>query len=338
MLSLAFILSLAAASPSLPLGTVVAGVSTHDGTHTDVTAFLPDGTSRVLFVEAHAAGFVPKGSLSDARVALALQHEGADGATVVVRSLDDEAVRTVVGERAIASQAPRMQEGHVTWVRAAEKPSRSTFDVIAAPIGGAGEEVRASIDGAWLSPLGDGHFVHITANGAHRVVALRGASLDVVRELGKGPMRLPAVASPHTGSAVVERGLGGGRAQLVAFIGPTLEHPRILRAGIAGMDPLVVTGGEGNVVAGAGTKRAMLTVIDSPGDAERRIDLGVAGVASPLAAAAVAGELVIVARIDRGRALPGETWIVDAKGPRALAKGGVIEVYGIVTSAPGGVR
>lgn len=310
-------LSLALASQALPSGTVVAGVSTHEGTRTDVTAFLPDGSARVLFVEEHAAGFVPKGSLDASQLALAVQHDGADGASVVVLDLVSN-TRVVAGERAIASQAPRSTGQSVTWVRAAETPERSTFDVVSARDGN--EEVLASIDGAWLAPLrGDARFLHITTDGVHRVVALRGTSLDVERSLGKGPLRLPALTSD--GTVVIERTLGNGRARL--------ERAGVtLREGIAGMDPLIVDGARDIVVAGAGTKRAAIVTIEKTG--ERIIELGRAGVATPVAAALIDGNIIVVARVDRGRSLPPETWLIGGRGPRALATGGSIEVYGVI--------
>jgi hypothetical protein len=359
-------------NPPWPAGTVLAGVSTANGTSTDVTAFFPDGTKRVLFVEEHAAGIVPKGTLSQGGnawttiLALAVQRDGAEGASVVLR--DANARRLVVGQRAIASQAPRILSSmdanqaapmrlSATWVRAAEQPARSTFDVVhtlledvpAAPLREplVTEEVVASIEGAWLSPIEERddrsawRFVHITAKGAHRVVRLDGlddATLDVERELGKGPMRLPALIAPF---ALVERPLGKGRARLVALEGAAPSRERILREGIAGMDPLAAGG---VVVAGAGTKRAAVVVFEPKVSArggpvvwnEREIHFGRAGVATPLAASSVLGETVVVARLDRGRALPQELWLVDKNGARALATSGVFEVYGIVTigSAP----
>lgn len=334
-LPLALVFTSALVAQPLPAGTVVAGVGTHEGTRTDVTAFLPDGTTRVLFVEEHAAGFVPKGALHDGRVALAVQHDGADGASVVVLDLASgtngangaSGARVVAGERAIASQAPRITAGdRVTWVRAAEKPTGSTFDVVTTRIdhderGTISEEVLASIDGAWLTPLDATHFVHITNDGTHRVVAARDASLELVRELGKGPLRRPALTS---GAPIVERAIGNGRARL--------ERGGVtLREGIAGMDPLVVDGARDVVVAGAGSKRSALVVYSSEG--ERVFELGRAGVATPLAAAMVRDGLVIVARLDRGRALPAEHWLVSARGSRALATRGVVEVYGIVGDA-----
>jgi hypothetical protein len=326
-------LALALAAQALPTGTVIAGVSTHDGTRTDVTAFLPDGSARVLFAETHAPGFVPRGALVNAHLALALQHDGADGATVVVHDLASGA-RVVAGERAIAKQAPRVIGDAVTWVRAAETPARSTFDVVRASLGadsaGTGEEILASIEGAWLTPLTADQYLHVTVDGAHRIVARRGTSLDLVRELGKGPLRRPALASADV---IIERAIGNGRAQLVRIRSGGLLREEVVREGIAGMDPIVVDGtpaAHSVIVAGAGTKRAALVVLDAS-KRERIIDVGRAGVATPLTASMIDGALLIVARVDRGRALPPETWIVDGRGaPRALAVGGAVEVYGVV--------
>lgn len=327
MLALVFALTCAS---SLPSGTVVAGVSTIDGTHTDVTAFLPDGTARVLFVEAHAKGLIPKGiAYDDDTFIFAVQHEGADGARVI---LHDAARRVVVGERAIASQAPRLHleagSNRATWIRAAETPARSTFDVVSAPVdgdGGGAEEVLASIEAAWLTRVGD-KYVSVTRDGEHRLMKRVGTELVVERSLGKGPLRLPAITARDVVVEVVERAAGQGRARIM--IGD-----RVVHEGIAGMDPIAV--GD-DVVIGAGTKRAALLILPS----SKRLDIDRAGVATPLAAARVNGEIVVVARLDRGRSLPSEVWLVSERGARLLFTGGAVEVYGVIgaSGATGGAR
>ena len=332
MFALAF--ALAAAGP-LPAGTVIAGVSSPNSPRTEVMALFPDGTQRPLFTEEHAPGFVPKGALNTAatRVVLAVQKDGAEGASVVVWDFASGA-RTLVGERAVRTQAPSIFGDVVTWVRAAESPLRSTFDVVSARMDGGGEEVRASIEGAWLTPIAgfaQARYLHLTSDGDNRIVALEGTALEVIRVLGKGRYRIPALAGPTR--SLVERGLPGGRAEVID------ERGALVRTGLAGMQPLAVSTARSGrspdgvaFVMGAGGKHAALVAIEETreGTRERSLDLGRPGIATPLAATLVNGALTVVARLDRGRALPAELVLLDGRGARVLVTGGSVEVYGVV--------
>jgi hypothetical protein len=338
---------------ALPAGTVVAGVSQSDSARTEVTAFFPDGTSRVLASEGHKRGFLPKGSLdaspAPSRIVLAVPEEGGDGATIVVLDLATGA-RMQVGTRAIASQRPLLVDGRVTWVRASETEKRSTFDVVEAPLAGGGEEVLASVEGAWLSPIAasPGHYLLIDVNGGNRVVARDGATFVDVRDLGTDRVRSPAlVAAPGERNHVwLERGEPQGRALLLAI--DARGGTTVMRAGLAGMDPLAVGG---LIVAGAGEKHASLVVLDGtrsgprlhtsplpgvPPDRfvdraiDRIVDLGRPGIATPRAGALVDDALVVAAWLDRGASLPGELVVVDARGTRVLVNDALAEVYGVM--------
>lgn len=340
-----FALALAASSPpaepsALPAGSVVLGVSTIDGTATEITALLPDGGQRLLAEEAHDRGIVPKGTLTrDGRLVLAVQPRGAEGASVVVLDLASGA-RRVEGQRAIASQAPLVVEDAggeaVVFVRAHETPARSTFDVVRARGGQA--EVIASTDAAWLAPVATSsvpadRFLRIEPSGAASVVHVDKDALVKDIDVGKGPVRLPLLvpSSEGGGRVLVERVLPDASEVVDATTGAVVAR------GLGELRPLAL--GDGRVVVGAGTKRAGVRVLrlDARGRVQKDelLPSERAGVATPLAAALVDGRPVVVAWLNRGQALPGELWLFTSGSARALlpARAGVaVEVYGVVTS------
>lgn len=364
MLVLSLLGALAAALAPLPAGTVVVGEGDIDGRATGIVALLPDGTRRSLGVEVHRPGRLPPGVLDpvDGRtLALTVLTERGEGAQVVILDVVTGG-RRVVGDGAIALQAPVLLEDAVLFVRADERPERSTFDVLRVPRAGAdpgaapgadpegAAEVVASTTGAWLTPVAGapGRFLHLDEAGQHRIVTLAAARLEPIVALGRGRLRAPVLVGQRVffervgdkGSEIVEATVPGGR--------------RVLARGLPGMDPLLVpvaavpgTSATSTpvVVHGTGEKRAGLQVLrlDETGrlDKEDRLDGGRAGVATPRAAARAGDAVLVVVWLDRGRALPGELWLWStAAAPRRLLAprpGLVVEVYGVV-GLPGNAR
>jgi hypothetical protein len=332
MLSLAVLAALAAAAP-LPAGAVVLGLSSIEGTSTALVALLPDGTRLTLGEESHRAGFAPRGALAQdgsPRLVLAVVPEGAAAADVVVLELLEPAARALWGRGAVPLQPPFLLNDDAIFVRAAESPAGSTFDVVRARRGE--EEVLTSTTGSWLTPVrgAAGLYLLIDERGDASLVD---TDLRRVAAIGKERVRSPAVIGGQRGGArggalIVER-RAGARAEVIDVLSGD-----VLAAGLPGMDPMAL--GD-RLFFGAGEKRAAIRVLragrgqklveEAPLSSER------AGVASPRAAALVKGAPHIVAWLDRGQALPGELWLFSPQGARALltpAPGEVVEVYGVI--------
>lgn len=304
-----------AASP-LPPGTVVVGVSTIDGTATELTALSPSGERELVGVVEHARGRLPRGLLLDHRLLLVTAVD--DGAAAVLEELSlDDGSRRVLADRARAAVPPTVDRtGAVLFVR---QPAEGRFELVRARDGA----LLARVDAAWVQPLrgGGGAVLVVERAGGARVAEPAGGTLVTLAELGKVTARSPAVVA---GRVLVEIALADGRARVL-----DATRGRVLRDGLAGMDPLALDGR--TVSYGAGTKAAAIVVDD--GRAPRTLSAPRAGVAHPLAGAVVNGRAQVVAWLDRGAALPGELWRFSDDGAERLlepAVGVALEVYGVV--------
>lgn len=323
---------LAAAAAPFPAGSVVVGISSVAGTRTELVALLPDGHRRPLGEETHRSGFLPRGQLDGDTLVLAVRAPGHDDADVVTRKLP-EGNRRMVARGAHFLLGPVVHGDDVLFLRAFEKPGASTFDLVRARRGA--EEVLASGPAAWMQPVRGSHdrFLRIGLDGG---TALVDDNLHMVLPIGASPLRSPALVH---GSLVVEHGLADERAEVIH-----VPSGAVLARGLRGMDPLALPDGSGRLVMGAGGKRAALVVarLDNQKLADPvTLAADRAGVASPLAAAVVDGAPVVVAWLDRGRALPGELWLFTMRGARALlppTTGLAVEVYGVVGSTKAGAR
>ncbi|MBI1948198.1 MAG: hypothetical protein HYS27_21085 [Deltaproteobacteria bacterium] len=317
MLTLALLL----ATAPLPAGTVVFGLSSVDGTTTELTALAPSGERELLAVVEHARGRLPKGLLlADRLVLVTAVADDARGVLEEVR-LHDGARHLlgggVLADHALAAVPPSVDRaGAVLFVR---QPAPERFEVVRAADGA----VLARADAAWLQPARGrpGAFLLVERGGGARLVELSTAGLHTVEALGKGTLRSPAVMGKLL---VVELAMAKGRARVLE-----LPSRRVLREGLAGMDPLLLD--DATVAFGAGTKAAAVIVDD--GRAPRTLSAPQAGVAHPLAGAMVGGRAHVVAWLDRGSALPGELWRFSDDGAVRLlepAVGVAVEVYGVV--------
>lgn len=310
---LALLFALAALAP----GDVVVGVSTNDGVVTDVKV-----GDRVVASIAHAPGEPPQGVLVGNAV-IATVPTGRGSARVERVPLDGGAP-VVLAARATPRQPPiALADDAAAFVRGAG--GEGPFDVVVARPGG--EEVVAALDVAWATPVRGARaplFLTIAGDGRGAIVDVDPASgtARVARDLGFGPFRFPCGAGALSDLILVERAGsadGGGHHVVDATTGKSLaasKHP--------GLSPAC---GEG--VAAWSTGRKDGTVVVRRGVDEKVVRVGRAGVARPQAVALVGGAPVVVVRLDRGAALPQETWVVDARGARKLAEGGAVVVYGI---------
>lgn len=308
-------LALALAAAPLPAGTVVLGLSTVDGTRTEVVALTPAGERRALSTVTHLAGHLPRGVLRQDSVVLVSAVDDAAGATVEEVRLGDGA-RRVLATGALRGVPPTVDEaGEVLFVRAGKTP---TLEVVRARDGA----VRARVEASWLHPARGhaGAFLVVERRGGARLAAVANGALQTLATLGKVSARSPAMTPRRW---LVEERLPDGRAHVVE-----VGTGKLVREGLAGMDPLPLDGD--TLAFGAGTKAAAIIV---DGARSRQLSAPQSGVAHPLAGALVGDVAHVVAWLDRGASLPGELWrFTDGGAVRLLepASGLAVEVYGVV--------
>jgi hypothetical protein len=314
-LALALLSSCIATSSPLPAGTVILGVSTIDGTHTDIVAVAPSGEREVLGELEHARGRIPKGTFDQITgriVTVAVVDDGVG--TVVEETLIATGARSVVDSNAIAIQAPHT----AVLIR---EPTEGHFEVVR------DHQVTSTFDGAWLMYVGQREFFAVDADGTNELLVDQGDSLQALKpNFGKGRFRSPVVGE------IVEHDIDASHAEIVTI------DKRVLYRGLPGMDPIRV--GFNRIALGGGTKHATILLGRFGHDGLEKVvlDAHMAGVATPLAAATVdewGDEAVVVAWIDRGASLPGELVRFDELSGRVDVIAGpevhaAYEVYGVV--------
>jgi hypothetical protein len=322
MIALAISLALLAAPH--PAGSVVLGVSTIEGTETEILVVTPRGEREVLGTLTHARGHIPKGILAGDRV-LTVARVPDDAGGVLEETLLSTGARRVLLTNVLATQAPSLDD--TQRVLAVRQDAERTFSIVRAD----DAKTLARVTASWLTPARGSPGAFLVIDGARTrlsILAERGLEDTVV--LGEGPVRSAVLT--RAGFAI-ERARAGGRADLVMAGRSQAAKHDVVRAGLAGMDPLPC--GE-DIVVGSGEKHATLLLLRRVGDTHvkrARLTADRAGVATPRACAMVDGAVVAVAWLDRGAALPGELWRFTPAGASALLApqtGAAVEVYGVI--------
>ena len=276
---------------ALPPGTVVVGVSTIDGTNTDVVAVAPSGEREVLTSLEHARGRIPKGDLLRDDDVLETVSAVDDGAGSVLEWTDlSTGQRRILDAGPLAAQAPHAG-------RTVHQTGATRFEIVS----GADHAHAIAFAGTWLSAVSGSSSLWLAADvdGAERIVAAHAPELRPVFDLGHERARSPVATTGH--GVILERELDAAHAELV-----DAETHAVVWRGLPGMDPRPLDGDR--IVFGAGTKHG--AVVIARVDHGKLVDVvtldsGMPGAATPLAAELVNGRAVVVAWLNRGAAFPG---------------------------------